>query len=56
MLRVELPKDIQKIEKQIKALRYQISRDISPKDKKIHEAVLKKLTEHREKLLCRGIK
>lgn len=54
MLRVELPKDIQKIEKQIKALRYQISRDISPKDKKIHEAVLKKLTEHREKLLDKG--
>lgn len=54
MLRVELPKDIQKIEKQIKALRYQISRDISSKDKNIHEAALKKLTEHREKLLDKG--
>ncbi len=56
MLRVELPNDIQKVEKQIKALKYQISRDISSKDKNIHEAVLKKLTEHREKLLYRGIK
>jgi len=54
MLRVELPKDIQKAEKQIKALRHQISRDISSKDKNIHEAALKELKEHREKLLLKG--
>lgn len=54
MLRVELPKDIQKVEKQIKALRYQISRDISSKDKNIHEAALKELLEYREKLLIKG--
>ncbi|WP_198028605.1 hypothetical protein [Clostridium sulfidigenes] len=51
MLRIELPKDMQKVEKQIKALKYQISRDISPKDKNIHEAALEELIEHREKLL-----
>ncbi|WP_198028544.1 hypothetical protein [Clostridium sulfidigenes] len=54
MLRIELPNDIQKLEKQIKALKYQISRDISSKDKNIHEAALKKLLEHREKLLLKG--
>ncbi|WP_346913908.1 hypothetical protein [Clostridium sp.] len=54
MLRVELPKDIQKVEKQIKALKYQISRDISPKDKNIHEAALRILSEHREELLLKG--
>lgn len=54
MLRVELPKDIQKVEKQIKALKYQISRDISSKDKNIHEAALKELMEHRKKLLLKG--
>lgn len=54
MLRVELPKDIQKVEKQIKALRYQISRDVSSKDKQIHEAALKELMEHREKILMKG--
>jgi len=51
VLKIELPNDIRKVEKQIKALRYQISRDISPKDKNIHEAALKELLEHREKLL-----
>ena len=51
MLRVELPKDIQKVEKQIKALKYQIPRDTCLKDKNIHEAALKELMEHREKLL-----
>lgn len=54
MLRVGLPKEIQKVEKQIKALRYQISRDISSKDKNIHEAALKELMDHREKLLMEG--
>lgn len=54
MLRVELSKDMQKVEKQIKALRYQISRDISSKDKNIHEAALRELIEHREKLLLKG--
>jgi len=54
MLRVELPNDIKKAEKQIKALKYQISRDISSKDKNIHEAALKELLEHREKLLIKG--
>jgi len=54
VLRIELPNDIRKVEKQIKALRYQISRDISPKDKNIHEAALNELMEHREKLLIKG--
>ncbi len=55
MLKIELPKDIQKVEKQIKALKYQIPRDTSLKDKHIHEIALEKLIEHRKKLIKKEV-
>jgi len=46
MIKIELPKNLHEGEKQIKALKYQIPRDISLKDKHIHEIALEKLIEH----------
>jgi hypothetical protein len=44
-LNFEIPKDINKIKQQIKALEYQLQQDTNEKDVKIHGAVLKKLNE-----------
>lgn len=43
--KVEIPKDINKIKKQIKALEYQLQQDTNEKDIKIHTAALKRLNE-----------
>lgn len=40
MLKVEIPKDRNKLKQQIEALRYQISVDSNEKDKQIHEKAL----------------
>lgn len=45
MLKFEVPKDKEKIEKQIKALEYQISIDTVEKDKEIHMMALNELKE-----------
>lgn len=42
-MKIEIPKDKAKILKQIQALEWQISQDISQKDKDIHQAALKEL-------------
>lgn len=43
MLRAEIPKDIKKLERQITALKYQISVDTDETDRKIHEETLRTL-------------
>lgn len=52
MLQVEVPKDRKKLERQICALKYQISADTNETDRKIHEEVLRVL----EKVLEGGVK
>lgn len=44
-LKVEIPKDINIIKQQIKALEYQLNCDAAEKDIKIHKKTLKKLKE-----------
>lgn len=47
--RIQKPQSKEKLEKQIKALRYIISQDTNEKDKKIHEQALRDLeTIHRK--------
>lgn len=43
MLKVEVPKDRTKLERQIAALEYQIAVDTNETDRKIHEEALKAL-------------
>lgn len=43
MLQIEIPKDINKLKQQIKALEYQIGIDTSDKDKEIHIIALNTL-------------
>lgn len=50
MLRVELPNNIQKIDKQIQALEWQIKQDTNEKDIVIHKQALADLINHRVKL------
>lgn len=47
MLRVEVPKDKNKLEQQIASLKYQISVDANETDRKIHEEALRALEEAR---------
>lgn len=44
-LEIIIPKDINKIKQQIKALEFQLGNDTAEKDIKIHSAALKKLNE-----------
>lgn len=44
-LKIEFPEDINKIKQQIKVLEYQIEKDITEKDIRIHKAALKSLNE-----------
>lgn len=46
--------DITKLDRQIKALRYQLKHDTDDKSRQIHKMALEELEAHREKLL-RGI-
>jgi hypothetical protein len=50
-LRIQLPEDAKAIDKQIKAIKYQISKDTTIKDTLIHEATLVELKRQRDKLL-----
>lgn len=43
ILKVEIPKDKNKLLKQIQALEWQIKQDTDPKDKVIHQEALKDL-------------
>lgn len=43
MLKVEIPKDRNKLKQQIEALRYQILVDTNEEDKRIHESALRSL-------------
>lgn len=49
-IKIQLPNDIVRMDKQIKALKSIIPKD-TPKDRKMHEAVLRNLREHRKRLL-----
>lgn len=42
-LEIEIPKDIERIKKQIIALEYQINQDTNAKDKTIHQEALETL-------------
>lgn len=50
MLRVEVPEDKDKLEKQIKALKAQIKIDKNEKDRAIHLKALEELIKHLEDL------
>lgn len=44
-VKIEIPRDVNKIKQQIKAIEFQLKQDTTEKDIKIHTAALKKLNE-----------
>jgi len=56
MLKVMVPADKEKLDKQIAALEYQLKYDTKDKDREIHRAALERLKAARAKSLMEGVK